>query len=586
MYYSEDLIAEVRSRSDIVDVIGSYISLTKKGANYVGVCPFHNDHKPSFSVSRAKQIYKCFACGEAGNVITFVMNYDNVTFPEAVRTLADRAGIKLPEIEVSDEEKKRAGKKLRLLEVNKEAATYFYRCLRSSRGEKGMEYFRKRELTDETMQKFGLGYAGVNGREVTEYLRSKGFSDDEIKESGLASSSEKYGLSSQFWNRVMFPIMDANHRVIGFGGRVMGTGEPKYLNSPETLIFDKRKNLYGFVFARNSRAGNFILCEGYMDVIAMHQAGFSQAVASLGTAFTEDQARLLARYTEKVYLAYDSDGPGVKAALRAIEILKNVGLSGRVIDMRPAKDPDEFIKTYGTGEFQKRIENAENSFYFLIRTIYDATDKSDPEQMTRFYKSIAEKLCVSFPEPLERENYLQGICAKYGIDAANMRAMVAGFAANGVGIENYTKPKPTVQKSAEEEPEKAAQAMLLTWLTDEPELLPLIKKYISVTDFTDEVYRKVAERVFEDLEENNFSAAAIVDLFEEDEQKEVAGLFQARLPETENGEERMKALSDIIIKVRENSYNYFTEHYGNDITKLQESIRLKKELEALKKKGI
>lgn len=587
MYYSDDLIAEVRSRSDIVDVVGSYISLTKKGANYVGICPFHSDHTPSFSVSRSKQIYKCFACGEAGNVITFIMKYENVTFPEAVKILADRSGIALPEVEISDEEKRRANRKLRLLEVNKEAATYFYKCLRSPHGERGLKYFCDRGLTEETMKQFGLGFAGINGREVVEYLRSKGFSDDEIKGAGIASSSEKNGLSSPFWNRVMYPIMDANHRVIGFGGRVLGDAKPKYLNSPETDIFDKRKNLYGFVFARNSRSGNFILCEGYMDVIAMHQAGFNQAVASLGTAFTQEQARLISRYTKKVYLAYDSDGPGVNAALRAIDILKQAGISGRVIDMRPYKDPDEFIKALGTEEFQKRIDTAENSFYFRIRTIHDKYDQNDPESRTEFYREIAKKLCEEFEEPLERDNYLQGICEKYGIDSGKMKNFVIDLASRGVTAESYQKPKSLKkEKNSEEDSDKAAQARLLTWITDEPELLPKVKKYISLSDFTDEMYRKVAEEIFTGIENGNLDPAAVIDMFDEEDRNEVAGIFQARLPDTETPEERKKSFSDIVIRVRENSYNHFCENNANDMSKLKESIMLKKDLESLKKTGV
>ncbi|MCR4617760.1 MAG: DNA primase [Lachnospiraceae bacterium] len=586
MYYSDELIAEVRSRNDIVDVIGSYITLTKKGANYVGLCPFHSDHTPSFSVSRSKQIYKCFACGEAGNVITFVMKYENVTFIEAVKILADRAGIALPEVEVSAEEKRKTDKKLRLLEVNKEAATYFYRCLRSPHGERGMRYFKDRGLSDETINKFGLGFAGVNGREVVEYLRGKGFNDEEIRDSGIASISEKNGLSSPFWNRVMYPIMDANHRVIGFGGRVLGDAKPKYLNSPETDIFDKRRNLYGFVFARNSRAGNFILCEGYMDVIAMHQAGFSQAVASLGTAFTDEQARLLSRYTKKVYLAYDSDGPGVKAALRAIDMLKKADISGRVIDMRPAKDPDEFIKTYGQEAFQKRIDEAENSFYFLIRTMENDYNQSDPESRTAFYKEIAVKLCEQFKEPLERENYLQAICERYGINTDNMRNMVTEYASNKLAVPVYQKPKSSMQnKVSEEDGGKIAQSMLLTWLTDEPALLPKIKKYVGLEDFTDDLYRKVAEKVFSDIEEEKLDPSAVIDMFDEEEKNDVANLFQAKMPDIESNDERKRAFSDIIIRVKENSYNHFSESIGNDMSKMKDSIRLKKELESLRQKG-
>ena len=259
MYYPEELVEEVRARNDIVDVISGYVTLKKKGSNYWGCCPFHNEKTPSFSVSSNKQMYYCFGCHASGNVYTFLMKYENDTFPEAVKILADRAGVKLPEVEETPEQKKKAGKRMRLLEVNKEAARYFYYMLRSPHGEVGMRYLTERKLTGETMHHFGLGYAGKNGEQVVQYLRKKGFTDEEIKDSGLAMFSEQRGLRSQFWNRVMFPIQDINHRVIGFGGRVMGGGEPKYLNSPETMIFDKRRNLYGLNFARTARTGNIIL---------------------------------------------------------------------------------------------------------------------------------------------------------------------------------------------------------------------------------------------------------------------------------------------------------------------------------------
>ena len=588
MFYSDDVIAEVRSRSDIVDVVGSYVHLDKKGGNYWGCCPFHNEKTPSFSVNTNKQIFHCFGCGEGGNVISFIMKYENITFPEAVKSLATRAGIALPEAEQSDEEKRKSSRKLRLLEVNKEAATYFYRMLRSKHGEKGMQYLKGRELSDETMQKFGLGYAGINGRDVVEYLRSKGYTDDEIKGSGLASVSEKNGLSSPFWNRVMYPIMDANHRVIGFGGRVMGDAKPKYLNSPETDIFDKRRNLYGYVFARTSRAGYYILCEGYMDVIAMHQAGFNQAVASLGTALTEEQAKLLSRTTNRVYLAYDSDGAGVNAALRAIGILKNAGISARVIDMRPCKDPDEFMKTYGKEAFEERIQKAENSFYYQIRMLSGNYKESDPEERTAFYREIAKRLCEEFTDPLERENYLQAICERYSINTANMQKEVAGLAREGMGTVIPERPKQTRQNTrvTQEDSGRRAQAMLLTWLTDEPQLLSQIQKYIRVDDFTEELYRQVAELVFDGIEKGNLDPAGIIDKFDEDDAKSVASLFQTKLPNTETPEERSKSFSDIIVRVRDNSYNYFCENIGDDMAKFSESIKLKKELENLKKTGI
>ncbi len=369
MYYPEELIEEVRTRNDIVEVISGYVRLQKKGSNYFGLCPFHNEKSPSFSVSPGKQMYYCFGCGAGGNVITFLMEYENQTFPEAVRTLAQRAGIALPEADDSKEARQADSRRAKLLEINKEAAKYFYYQLRTERGSVGMEYLRKRELSDETMNHFGLGYANKYSNDLIQYLKSKGYSEDLIRDAGLCNVDEKHGMYDKFWNRVMFPIQDINHRVIGFGGRVMGDGKPKYLNSPETEIFDKSRNLYGLNFARTSRKGNVILCEGYMDVIAMHQAGFTQAVASLGTAFTSGQASLLRRYANEILLSYDSDGAGVNAALRAIGILKEAGMTGRVINLEPYKDPDEFIKALGGEEFQKRLDHAENSFFFELRQL-------------------------------------------------------------------------------------------------------------------------------------------------------------------------------------------------------------------------
>ncbi len=333
MYFSEEIIAEVQQRNDIVDVISQYVHLQKKGSNYMACCPFHSEKTPSFSVSRSRQLYKCFGCGEGGSVITFLQKYENYSFPEAIRTLAERAGMELPQEELSEAAKKKESRRARLLEVNKAAAGYYYFLLRSEKGKSAVAYLDKRSLSDETRHRFGLGYASAYGNDLITYLKQKNFTDEEITASGLAGFSEQKGLNSKFWNRVMFPIQDTNHRVIGFGGRVMGDGEPKYLNSPETEIFDKSRNLYGLNFARTSKKPNIILCEGYMDVISLHQAGFDQAVASLGTAFTSGQANLLRRYTKDVYLAYDSDGAGVKAALRAIEILRQTGLGAKIINM-------------------------------------------------------------------------------------------------------------------------------------------------------------------------------------------------------------------------------------------------------------
>ena len=316
MRYSDDLIEEIRMKNDIVDVISGYVKLQRKGSSYFGLCPFHNEKSPSFSVSPGKQMYYCFGCGAGGNVFTFLMEYENFTFPEALEMLADRAGVELPKMEYSKEAKEQADLKSALLEINKEAAKFYYYQLRQKTGEQGMAYLKGRELSDETINKFGLGYSGKFSNNLYQYLKGKNYSDELLRQSGLFNVDEKRGMYDKFWNRVIYPIMDVNNRVIGFGGRVMGDAKPKYLNSPETKIFDKSRNLYGLNMARSSRKKNLIICEGYMDVISMHQAGFNNAVASLGTALTSQQASLLKRYTDEVLIIYDSDEAGVKAALR------------------------------------------------------------------------------------------------------------------------------------------------------------------------------------------------------------------------------------------------------------------------------
>ena len=587
MYYPEELIEEVRTRNDIVEVISGYVRLQKKGSNYFGLCPFHNEKSPSFSVSPGKQMYYCFGCGAGGNVITFLMEYENQTFPEAVRTLAQRAGIALPEADDSKEARQADSRRAKLLEINKEAAKYFYYQLRTERGSVGMEYLRKRELSDETMNHFGLGYANKYSNDLIQYLKSKGYSEDLIRDAGLCNVDEKHGMYDKFWNRVMFPIQDINHRVIGFGGRVMGDGKPKYLNSPETEIFDKSRNLYGLNFARTSRKGNVILCEGYMDVIAMHQAGFTQAVASLGTAFTSGQASLLRRYANEILLSYDSDGAGVNAALRAIGILKEAGMIGRVINLEPYKDPDEFIKALGGEEFQKRLDHAENSFFFELRQLQKNYDLSDPEQKTAFHREIARKLCT-FSEEVERENYIEAVAQKYHISFENLRRLVGTYAAQTGLAQPVIRPKSGVQKkNTAAEGIKNSQKLLLTWLVEQPQLYRQISKYISPKDFTEGLYEKVADRLFEDLEQGNINPASIISMFEEEEdQREAASLFHTKLERLESTAEQEKALHDIVCAVKRNSYERDSAQLGTDVAALNRVIAGKKQLEELAKTHI
>ncbi|MCR5403526.1 MAG: DNA primase [Butyrivibrio sp.] len=583
MYYSDQIIEEVRSRNDIVDIVGQYVHLKKQGANYFGLCPFHNEKSGSFSVSPSKQIFYCFGCGAGGNVISFLMKYDNLTFGEALKQLAERAGVKLPDEDNSPQARAFRDKRQLLLDINKEAARYYYMNLRSEQGRKGMEYFRQRELTDETMKHFGLGYASITSDQIVRYLKSKGYNDSQIIEAGLAAFDEKRGTHDKFWNRVMFPILDAQSKVIGFGGRVLGDGKPKYLNSPETPIFDKSRNLFGLNYAKNSRAPYMIICEGYMDVIAMHQAGFDMAVASLGTAFTSGQAMILKRYTDTVILSYDSDEAGTKAALRGIGILKEAGIKGKVLDLRPYKDPDEFIKNLGKEKFKERIDNAENTFFFEVRVMESGHDMSDPVSKTEFYRELAVKLC-EFEETLERDNYLEAVAAKYNIAVNDLKALVVQTASKGITAKPIERPKSGIhRKTTPEDNAKKNQRLLLTWISDEPQILPKVAKWVSPSDFSDDLYRSVAAEIFESMNSGGFSPARILDRFTDEEQhRQISEMFNTSLVEIDTPDARRKAFHDIIYSVKLSGYErQKKEMKPDDPDFLIKTIQGKKDLEKL-----
>ncbi len=553
MYYPEELIEEIRTRNDIVDVISGYVRLQKKGSSYFGLCPFHNEKSPSFSVSRSKQMYYCFGCGAGGNVITFLMEYENLSFIEAVQYLAGRAGIELPKEEYSKEAKEKADKRAVLLEINKEAARYYYVQLKSERGKTAYTYLTNRGLSEETIKAFGLGYSNKYSADLYQYLRKKGYSEDMIRQAGLISIDEKNGVYDKFWNRVMFPIMDVNNRVIGFGGRVMGDAKPKYLNSPETVIFDKSRNLYGLNRARSSRKSYFLLCEGYMDVISLHQAGFSNAVASLGTALTPGHASLIKRYVQEVYLTYDSDGAGTKAALRAVPILKEAGISTKVIRMEPYKDPDEFIKNLGAEEFEKRIAAARNGFMFSLDKLSEDYDMNSPEGKTAFFREAARRL-TGFEDELERNNYIEAVARAYHVTPESLQKLVTKAAVQEGMAKPAQRPKRTEAGKKKEDGIHTSQKVLLTWLIDQPKLFPVVERYLTPEDFTEKLYRDVAELLFEQYREGNLNPARILNHFTEDEEhREVASLFNTRIFELSTEEEKERALRETILRVKTSS---------------------------------
>ena len=589
MYYPDEVIEEVRSSNNIVDIIGGYVRLQKKGSSYFGLCPFHNEKSPSFSVSPNKQMYYCFGCGAGGNVFTFIMEYENQTFPEAVKILADRAGIALPEAELTEEQKRERNKRQLLLEINKTAANYFYYQLNGDQGQQAREYLENRRLSKETQVHFGLGYASKYSNDLYLYLKKKGYQDQILKETGLLTYDEKRGAHDKFWNRVMFPIMDVNNRVIGFGGRVMGDGTPKYLNSPETMLFDKSRNLYGLNYARTSRKPYMIICEGYMDVIAMHQAGFTNAVASLGTAFTAQHSVLLKRYTQEVRLAYDSDGAGQKAALRAIPILKSAGINVRVIHMDPYKDPDEFIKNLGTEAFQERIDAAESSFMFEISVLEKNYKQSDPEGRASFMKAMARRL-LEFPQELERNIYIDAIAGRYGIASEELKRMVNSFGASmsreqveaAIYQQQEREEMPAKKRVEKEDSVLTAQKFFLTWLIEEPSIYDKTKDYINEDDFVEPLYHHVAALVFEELRATGqVMPARILNQFEDvEEQKTAASLFNTRLKTDDDPAVREKALNETVKRIKKNSLELKSRSV-REIADLQKIIKEKAQLQKL-----
>ena len=585
MYYEEDFVEEVRQRSDVVDIISSYVNLKRTGSNYVGLCPFHNEKTASFSVSPSKQMYYCFGCGAGGNVFTFLMEYENLTFVEALERLAEQAGMELPEKGNSENDRKRRDLRDSILEVNKLAANYYFACLKSEQGKIGYEYLTKRELKPETIVRFGLGFAGKGGSPLYQYVKSKGYPDSVLKETGLFTYDEKRGVYDKFWNRVMFPILDRNNRVIAFGGRVMGDAKPKYLNSPETMVFDKSRNLYGLNFVHGKQGEGMIICEGYMDVIALHQAGFTNAVASLGTALTTGHAALIKRYVQEVYLTYDSDEAGTRAALRAVPILKEAGITAKVIRMDPYKDPDEFIKNLGAEEFERRIGNARNGFMFGLEMLEKEYDMNSPEGKTAFFQEAARRL-IGFEDELERNNYIEAVAGTYRATVESLQKLVAKMAVREGMAKPVERPKQaTGSEKPKEDGAKISQKILLTWMIEDRRLFGIIQKYISPEDFPEPLYHTVAEFLYHQYEEGELNPAKILNHFtKEEEHREAASLFHTKIQKLTTKEEREKALQETIVKVKTHSIDYRTMHLEpTDIIGLQKLMEEKRKLDDLKK---
>lgn len=574
MYYSDEIVEEVRLANDIVSVIGEYVTLKKKGSRYFGLCPFHNEKTPSFSVDPASQMFYCFGCSKGGTVFTFLMEHENMTYPEAIKALADRAGIKLPEQSFSQKDKEARDRKSRMLEMNKEAARFYYANLRTAKGERALKYLTGRGLSMETIRSFGLGYAGKYSDHLYQHLKDKGFDPVMMKDAGLIDISEKNGVNDRFWNRVMFPIMDLNSRVIGFGGRVMGDGEPKYLNSPQTYVFDKSRNLYGLFAAKKSRKSFFLLCEGYMDVISLHQAGFTNAVASLGTSLTGEHAKLLRRFVKQVYITYDSDGAGTNASLRAIPMLREAGINTRIVRLAPYKDPDELIKAAGGEEYQRRIDTATDGFLFSVEMAARGLNLDIPQDKIDFCHAAA-RLLNELPEEVEKRAYREEIGRVYGLTNEELE-QVQRKEAVGINMRPRTmqpKKTPTVRRAGNHK--NRAPMTLLSWMFSDERVLRAAQAYITPDDFDDPVLKKMCLGLYEQSQREMIDPAAIVDGFEnQEDQERAAAVIHADLSDIRASSQQDKALKELLYQVIINRLRGLP---------LQEALEVKKTAENIKK---
>lgn len=544
-YYSEELIEEIRSSNDIVDVISQYVILKRSGRNFFGLCPFHKEKSPSFSVSPDKQIFHCFGCGVGGNVIHFVSKIENLGFKDTLEMLANRVNIQLPELDGYDSDEN-AKLKSRLYKLNQATATFYHENLYKPSSKEAQEYIKKRKLDNNTLKSFLIGYSGVFD-ELYTYLKSKGFSENEILASGLVNKNENGRFIDRFRRRLMFPIQDVRNRVIAFGGRVLDDSKPKYINSAENLVYSKGRHLFGLNLAKNSQKKNLIIVEGYMDCISLYQRGITNVVASLGTALTEAQGRLLRKHSEQVVIGYDADGAGQAATIRGMEILQNLGCDIRILQIEGAKDPDEFVVKYGPERFNKYVENAISLIEFKIKILKKDLNLENANDKIKFLKEIA-KLLSKVNSDLEKEIYLDKISKTYNISKDAVQAEINKLLyADSKGAKVLEKPfksfvKKDEPKEAVSEIDKKREDMIIYLLITYPDKsFNRIKNTIRMEDIQSETNRKIIKKLYEELEKGDINN--ILDKFEETE--EVNYLSGIMAQDFEIVDEQ-KAIDDII----------------------------------------
>ena len=553
--YSEEILNEVRQSNDIVDVISQYVHLKRSGRNFFGLCPFHNEKSPSFSVSPDKQIFHCFGCGVGGNVITFVSQIEGLNFVETVQMLAERANIQLPTLQ-NNGDTQREILKDKVYKVNEFTAEYYHQNLYKQQAKMAQEYVKKRQLTNETLKSFRIGFSGKFD-ELYQELKKQGFQEQEILESGLVNKNERGQYIDRYRNRLMFPICDARGRVIAFGGRVLDDSKPKYINSPENVVYSKGRHLFAFNIAKKDNPKTIIMVEGYMDAISLHQRGIHNAVASLGTALTEAQGRLLRRSCEKVIIGYDADGAGQAATLRGLEILKNLGCDLRVIQLEGAKDPDEYILKYGNMRFQNVIDKAFSVVEFKVKILKKELDLDNTNDKIKFLNEIA-KLISKVDNTMEREVYIEKIAKEYDISKEAIYAEVNKLTyKNDKSEKILEKAKPIITHKKVETKEvsqaikRRENTIISILLSGDLSIFEIIKQNIKPEDFQDEINHEIAKKLYEEFEKGNSNINGIIDTLEQEQQNQIT-MIMAEDYEIENLE---KAIDDIIQAYKRDKLN-------------------------------
>lgn len=553
--YSEEILNEVRQSNDIVDVISQYVHLKRSGRNYFGLCPFHNEKSPSFSVSPDKQIFHCFGCGVGGNVITFVSQIEGLNFVETVQMLAERANIQLPTLQNNGDTQKEILKD-KVYKVNEFAAEYYHQNLYKPQAKMAQEYVKKRQLTNETLKSFRIGFSGKFD-ELYQELKKQGFQEQEILESGLVNKNERGQYIDRYRNRLMFPICDARGRVIAFGGRVLDDSKPKYINSPENVVYSKGRHLFGLNVAKKGDTKKILIVEGYMDVISLHQRGITNVVASLGTALTEQQGWLLRKNSEQIILSFDSDEAGIKAKLRSIEILQNMGCDLRVLQLEGAKDPDEYILKYGNMRFQNAVDKAFSVVEFKAKILKKELDLDNTNDKIKFLNEIA-KLISKVDNTMEREVYIEKIAKEYDISKEAIYAEVNKLTyKNDKSEKILEKPKPVITHKKVEVQEvspiikRRENTIISILLSGDLSVYEIIKQNIKAEDFQDEINREIAKKLYEEFEKGNSNINGIIDNLSQEQQNQIT-MIMAEDYEIENLE---KAIDDIIQAYKRDKVN-------------------------------